>query len=399
MVVQYQMSKSELVIPTNSGTALASDMYSIAASNQTSAGVFHYIGANFMSIGKINSYAGAFGVDAGDITTKIYTCVTFSGKVSCSWSQPSTTPVPIVTQYYANQVSYNGHVIAVGSNPVAVKLYGSYTTITTSSSGDLSRKEYTTGPAAAIVVNMGSSTVSILGLGSFTDGKNIAVGSQPTAVVLNSAATYAYVPSYGSGTLSEIDLGTQSVSRTVSIATGIQSVAIDPSGNYVWVGGNNSLYKVSLSTFALVGTYPVSGSVTSMAASKDQNELVYTVVENCCSTSSAYAANELSLSNMTVTGAHAVTTASSYATYTMNGTLPSAALVPTATTVSAQFGNAFAASSTPTGFVIYELVNHQQIMTGTTPTPVRGIASDPDNTEAYFAVPDSNELISVPLPR
>jgi hypothetical protein len=65
--------------------------------------------------------------------------------------------------------------------------------------------------------------------------------------------------------------------------------------------------------------------------------------------------------------------------------------------VSTRFSNGTAASSTPTGFVIYDLVTHQQIMTGTTPTPVRGIASDPDAMYAYFTLPDSNEYISVPL--
>jgi hypothetical protein len=36
-------------------------------------------------------------------------------------------------------------------------------------------------------------------------------------------------------------------------------------------------------------------------------------------------------------------------------------------------------------------------MIGTTPTPVRGIASDPKGMFAYFTLPDSNEYISVPL--
>ena len=55
------------------------------------------------------------------------------------------------------------------------------------------------------------------------------------------------------------------------------------------------------------------------------------------------------------------------------------------------------ASSTPTGFVIYDLVTHQQIMKGTTSTPVRGIAADPDCMFAYVTLPDSNEYLAVPL--
>jgi hypothetical protein len=173
---------------------------------------------------------------------------------------------------------------------------------------------------------------------------------------------------------------------------------MDPGGSYLWVGGTNNLYKVSLSSFAVVGTTPVSGTVTSLAASKAQNELVYTLVQNCCSGSSAYSANELKLSTMTSPGAYASGSANPYAAYTMNGTLPSAASLPQATTVSAQFGNGMAASSTPTGFVVYDVVSHRQIMAGTTPTPVRGIASDPLNKVVYLTLPDSNEYISVPLP-
>jgi hypothetical protein len=56
-----------------------------------------------------------------------------------------------------------------------------------------------------------------------------------------------------------------------------------------------------------------------------------------------------------------------------------------------------AASATPTGFVVYDLEGHTQLMVGTTPTPVRGIASDPLSMSSYFTVPDSNEYIAVPL--
>jgi hypothetical protein len=173
---------------------------------------------------------------------------------------------------------------------------------------------------------------------------------------------------------------------------------MDPSGSYVWVGGSNYLYKISLSTFAVVTSVAVSGSVTSLAASNVQNELVYTLVQNCCSSSSTYAANELLLSNLSTPGTYAHASAAPYAPYTMNGDIPSAAVLPQVTNVvSARFSNGMGASSTPTGFVIYDLVSHQQLMTGNTPTPVRGIASDPDAMFAYFTLPDSNEYISVPL--
>ena len=48
----------------------------------------------------------------------------------------------------------------------------------------------------------------------------------------------------------------------------------------------------------------------------------------------------------------------------MNATLPSASAGSGATAVSAQWGNGMSASATPTGFVIYDLVNHTEIMRG-----------------------------------
>jgi YVTN family beta-propeller protein len=314
-----------------------------------------------LTIGAASPYPGAFGVDAVD----------------------------------AGEASYLGHTLPVGSYPVAIKAYGSALVF---DYNDGSESQSHSGPASAIVVNSDSNNVTILNLANYTTTTTIPVGTQPMAVVLNSRATMAYVANYGSGTVSEINLSSLIVSRTATIGPAPQSVAMDPSGSYVWVGASNYLYKVSLSTFTVVASYPVSGSITSMAASNAQNELVYTLVQNCCSGSSTYVANEVSLSDMSGLGSHSQSAASAYAPYTMNGTLPSAAVIPTATAVSAQFGNAFAASATPTGFVIYETVGHQTVMSGATPTPVRGIAGDPNNWVAYFSVPDSNELITVPLP-
>jgi YVTN family beta-propeller protein len=314
------------------------------------------------------------------------------------WLVDDLHPAAIFTQYYSSQVSYGGKTIAVGSEPVAVKFYGSYMTTSTSTNGSVTTTTDITSPANAIVANSGSNSVSILDLQNDTDTANITVGTQPMAVTLNSAETYAYVANYGSGTLSEVDLSTKAVTRTATSMAGALSVAVDPSGSYVWVGGTNYLYEVSLSTFAIVQSVPVSGSVTSIAASSAQNELVYTLVQNCCSASSTYAANELLLSNLSTPGTYAHADASPYAAYTMKGTLPSAAALPQATSVvSARFSNGMAASATPTGFVIYDVIGHQQIMTGNTPTPVRGIASDPECKFAYFTLPDSNEYITVPL--
>lgn len=380
-------------------TSLGQGTYMFAVKNLAANGQFKVIDFTYYSIGGNPTLSSAFGVDAGDIKVDSWWCTPTDGRGRCvsgsTGSSSVTTPTPILTQYYANQVSYRGHTFAVGSEPVAVKEYG---TSSVTNPNLYYNRVTTTQPANAIVANMGSGNVNVLDLVGNRVLATVTVGPQPIAVAVNSAGTMAYVANYGNGTLSEVNLSTYTIARTATVGTGVQGVAIDPSGSYVWVGGTNNLYKVSLSTFAVVGTYPVSGAVTSLAVSNAQNELVYTLVQNCCSGSSNYSANELKLSTMTRPGVYASGTASAYAPYTMNGTLPSAASLPQATAVSAQFGNGMAASSTPTGFIVYDIVSHQQIMAGTTPTPVRGIASDPLNQVVYFTVPDSNEYIVVPLP-
>jgi hypothetical protein len=388
-------SSATFPFPTQSnGSPLAEGFYALTNTNVEPGGSLAWVDSSYLAVGGTTTLSSAFGVDAVDYLYNVCNDPVGGGQ-QCD-SSPPTYSAPILTQYYSNQiVSWLGGTIAVGSEPVAVRGYGSFTY-----RGHLGGTLYylKTGPANAIVANSGSISVSIVSFSTNTDVTDIAVGAQPMAITLNSTATMAYVASYGNNSLAEINLSTEAVTRTASGLSGALSVAMDPSGSYVWVGGTNYIYEVSLSNFAVVKSVPVSGSVTSLAASDTQNELVYTLVTSCCSASSTYAANELLLSNLSTPGTYAHASAAPYAPYTMNGTLPSAAVLPQATNVvSARFSNGMGASSTPTGFVIYDLVTHQQIMTGTTPTPVRGIASDPDSMFAYFTLPDSNEYISVPL--
>ena len=384
----------------SNGSPLAEGFYSLVNTNVASGGGLVFVDSSYLAVGGITALSGPFGVDAADETRVVQTCdyIEVDHETICSSSGPIITPTAVLTQYYSNQVSYGGHTIAVGAEPVAVKFYGQYTSTSSQVSGNITITTTTTSPASAVVVNSGSASVSILDLETLANVANVAVGAQPMSVTLNSAATYAYVASYGSGTMAEVDLSTEKVTRTATGLAGALSVAMDPSDSYVWVGGTNYLYKVSVSTFAVVSSVAVAGSVTSLAVSNTQNELAYTLVQNCCTASSTYAANELLLSNLSTPGSYAHAAASPYAAYTMNGTLPSAAALPQATSVvSTRFSNGMAASATPTGFVIYDVISHAQIMTGTTATPVRGIASDPDCMFAYFTLPDSNEYIAVPL--
>ena len=60
--------------------------------------------------------------------------------------------------------------------------------------------------------------------------------------------------------------------------------------------------------------------------------------------------------------------------------------------------NSLAAVATPTGFVITDLETNQIMLTGSTPYPVRGMAIDVTNGYFYFTMPDSNSVVTVPIP-
>ena len=55
-------------------------------------------------------------------------------------------------------------------------------------------------------------------------------------------------------------------------------------------------------------------------------------------------------------------------------------------------------SATPTGFTITDTSGHTVLVSETTPSPVTGIAVDTNLNAAYLVMPDSNTLLTVPLP-
>lgn len=55
-------------------------------------------------------------------------------------------------------------------------------------------------------------------------------------------------------------------------------------------------------------------------------------------------------------------------------------------------------SATPTGFTITDASSHQILVSETTASPVTGIAIDTNLNVAYLVMPDSNTLLTLPLP-
>jgi hypothetical protein len=55
-------------------------------------------------------------------------------------------------------------------------------------------------------------------------------------------------------------------------------------------------------------------------------------------------------------------------------------------------------TATPTGFSITDITGNVVLVSETTPSPVTAITVDPNLNVAYLVMPDSNTLLTVPLP-
>jgi hypothetical protein len=73
-------------------------------------------------------------------------------------------------------------------------------------------------------------------------------------------------------------------------------------------------------------------------------------------------------------------------------------LLSSVSIVSADNNNRYAVTSTPTGFALLDLQTSSTMLTGTTPSAVRGVAIDPLAQMIYLTAPESNSFISVPGP-
>src|SRR5208337_1612915 len=238
-------SSATFPFPTavSGGTPLPSAFYFAAPKNFTnSTGGFTIPGGSYFSIGGTTTISTPFGVTVAPLTTVVQNC----GPDVCSNPTTTTSPLPLITSYDGGQVTWDGFGTSVGSEPVAVAAWGSASGTETIPEGDEETLITMTGPAYALVANLGSGMVSVVQFDYQSTGSNnppitgmsvihnIAVGAKPMSVTLNSANTMGYVASYGSGTLAEINLSTFAVSRTATGLTGALSVAMDPSGSYVW---------------------------------------------------------------------------------------------------------------------------------------------------------------------
>jgi hypothetical protein len=399
---------------TSTKGSLPPDLYPINILDAGS-GSYTHNSANYLDIGasltadSTHQYVSPFGVDAAPVTTQTTNCVTTTTTPPTThcFTTTARSVDPVVTQYSTNQVTYQGQVIGVGANPTAIKTFNVQQVDTSDPNSD-TMTQLTTEPTRAIVANAGSSSVSIVDLVNKVSVTSIPVAPQPVAIALNSSQSKAYVACYGGNALYEIDLATNAVSRTVGLTAGPLSLDIDSSHNTIWVGGQNFIAAVDLGSFSVVSSSAIQGAVNSIVTSPGQGQLLYTVVSGSAAGTlsaggstgtSTFTIGEMPLSpGASTTSSFQPSTATAYQTSTTSSALPSASLLAGGALSSVQYANDIAVVTTPTGFAVVDIARGNVVMQGTTPTPVRGMAADPDQGVVFLTAPDSNTVLRVPLP-
>jgi YVTN family beta-propeller protein len=390
-------------------SSLQQDGYSVAVANQTGASPgISAVGTNFLSIAGSQTIAGnPFGVSVGAQTHA------FLDRNTCTRASTTSSTYltfPIVSLYTKNQVLVDGTYVNVGANPTAVAAYQASPVAITSTYGcDLIKNTYS-GTTRAIVTNSGGNTASILDIVNDSLLTTITVGSQPVAVVTASDGSAAYVANYKDSAISRIDLKLNTVTNTVAVGGKPTSVALT-SGGILWVGGAGFLTEINTATMAVVGTESAANkNIVALGYSDSVNEIIAITADS----SGNVIADELNPSAFQAGGSYtpvASNIISSLGTYTsqpsgqlvraFTSTLASSTTIsssqPGAPPLVVQDGWAVVAA-TPTGFSITDASSHQVLISEKTPSPVTAIAVDSKLNVAYLTMPDSNILLSVPLP-
>jgi len=428
MPLLYVYNGSRTVVATETATSVSSDGtqatfpfpatltqngYSLAVVNKiNSSPGFSPAGTNLLSIASSQTIAGnPFGVAAGALTVTTRNCYqefTGGGWVTQCTSGGSSYNFPVVSLYSLNQVLINGAAVNTGLNPTAVAAYSSGTVQNTYGNGEV--EIAFTGTTRAVVANSGSNNVSILDLTSGSVISTVTVGNQPVALVVSSDGSAAYVANYTDGTVTRVNLASEAATATVAVGGHPTSVALTAAGT-LWVGGAGFLTLVNAPTMSVVATEPVIGkTISSLAYSDSENELVATSVD----TGGNVYTDEISPAAFHAGGTYtplASHTISSLGTHLDTAT---GAEVQSYTATLAR-GSAFnriqvgapplvvqdgwaAVTATPTGFTITDISGHEVLVSETTPSPITAIAVDSKLNVTYLVMPDSNTLLTVPLP-
>lgn len=385
--------------PLVSGAPLPPNLYTWVLINQGPSG--HVLAGNYwMAVGQADTtdYTYPFGIDALTFSQSGQTCRLLAGnpeQIKCTPMSNVLLHYPIVTMYQLGQVKYNGTVLAVGSDPTVVRAYN-VKTVRESLDG-FGGYVTTTQALNAIVVNTGSNTISILNLPSASTAATIPVGNQPVDARVSPDGSQAYIVNYGSETVSVVSLTSNTVTNTITLGGKPTSISLDGSGN-AWIGGVGFIDQLNLSSLAVTSTSPVSATITGLAYSSGQSQLLTAVAPS--STSSTVAAISFSPNNKFAQSA-VINSTGAYSAYS-NSVMASELLWPsqlsTGVLVSAHLNNLIGLSASGSSFSVIDVHNGETMLTGQAPGVIRGLAVDSAEGVAYITIPDSNEVISVQIP-
>jgi len=391
-------------------SSLAQSGYGFVTANETSSGSYQPNSFNLFSVASSQTVAGnPFGVSVGGQTDSYTICTPITiGPITHTQCSAISTyqTAPVVSLYSSNQVLVGGTAISVGANPTAVATY---------TSGSVSKTEGSvlhsfTGTTRAIVANSGSNSVSVLDIVNDALLYNVTVGNQPVALAVNTAGTAAYIANYKDSTVTEVNLTTGAAAGTVAVGGKPTSVALSAAGT-LWVGGVGFLTEINASSLAVVSTESATGkTIVALGYSDQVGRLAATTVDG----SGNVYVDEVSPSSVKAGGVYtpaASTSVSSLGTHlntetkadvqSFTGTLASESIINTnqvgAPPLVVQDGWAVF-TATPTGFSVSDISGNVVLFSEKTPSPVTAIAVDPSLNVAYLTMPDSNTILTVPLP-
>jgi YVTN family beta-propeller protein len=400
-------------------STLAENGYSLALVNQIgSAPGYSPAGTNLLSIAQSTTIPGnPFGV-AAQVITQTRSSATNpdpygDGTCAGQWTYSSSTntyAVPVVTQYSLNSVNNGGATIPAGPNPTAIALYDSQDNEEDWNNGPCNSYERdTTQMTRAIVANSGGNTVSVLDIVNNVVLSTITVGNQPVALAVSADGSAAYVANYTDGTVTQVNLNSGTVTATVAVGAQPTSVALTAAGT-LWVGGVGFLTQLNANPMSVVATEAVTGkSIVALGFSNSVNQLVATTVDpngnvyaeeispSTVRTGSPYSP----LASNMVSSLGTYGTVRAYTATLAGGRRGTGGLLNMnqvgAPPLVVQDGWAVV-TATPTGFTITDITGQVVLVSETTPSPVTAIALDSNLNAAYLLMPDSNTLLTVPLP-
>jgi len=389
-------------------SSLATSSYGLVTANAMSDGSYLPNGINFFAVGSSQTIAGnPFGVAVSGLTHTrgdLHTCPPKKTTTS------NYLTYPVVSLYSANQVLINGVPVSVGSNPTAVATYqGPPSTNSTFTNCDNIIDGYT-GQTQAIVANSGSNTVSILDTVNKVLLSTVTVGNKPVALAVSSDGSTAYVANYADSTITRVNLSAGTATSTIAVGGQPTSVALTSAG-ILWVGGVGFLTEIDTQTMGVVATQTaINKTIVALGYSDQVNELIATSTD----TGGNVLVEQISPGSVQTGNLYAPMashTVSNLGTHMdqSNGTWVRA-FTNTLASVRSISANQVGApplvvydawvtvSATPTGFTITDIADNYVFDSVSTPSPITAIAVDPKLNVAYLAMPDSNTLLTVPLP-